>query len=1026
MNRPNDKNSTVRLPDQDEIDRVRQQFETAWRAGLKNGRLPEVDAFLRMIAEPLHATLRQELTRVDHEYRQRLGNARRALEPPADPAATIDRSDDAAQEASHLPLSPTAGGEGRIRGAAAGGTLDYVPDTNDDGKSPPTSTAPTDSTLDYPSPRPADSGATVDGAALMRNLNNASFELARGIEAAPAREPGSVAGYEILEVLGRGAMGVVYKARQRGLKRIVALKMILAGDHVGEAELARFRTEAEAAGQLQHPNIVQVYEVGEQGGCPFLSLEYINGGSLKDRLGGKPQPVLHAAQLVQVLAQTMDFAHRQGIIHRDLKPGNVMLVDARASRSSESTLSIAPLVEELYGIPKIADFGLAKRLEEDKGQTRSGTILGTPSYMAPEQAEGRSKEVGPLADQYSLGAMLYELLTGRPPFQGATVWETLDQVRSQEPVPPSQLQPKVPRDLETICLKALQKEPHKRYATTGAMAEDLRRFLANEPILARPVSNAERLRRWCVRNPRVAALLGAVSLLLVLITAGSLLAAWKISKEKARAEEQTILAENNAQEAQQNAHTAELNAERAKEEEELAGKQAVNAMELAYDVIVKADEYLKDKAEMGPFRKQLLDSAMKRLNNISRALVDSGKADRTMAAAMQRMGMFYEQSGRSGDAIRAYQDALQVFERLIRENPDEDRNRSNAAICYDNLGEIGREVERDPAVLFDHYRKALELRQALVAQIRNPEITAAERHWYLGVSFNKLGTLCLIVGDPAQGDSLLHKALEQYQAATEADPTNGKAKRLYLSETYYLLGKACAHLGQPEAARRYLEQSRKLREELTIAEPLNVDAKKFLAATDDARGDLELESGKLEQALAYYQKGHDLCDSLCREDKGNPELQWYRSNSDYHLATVQALLRNEAAAQRALRACALTRQALLKADPTNAQRKIELMLVLARLGQHQEASRLAYEVRSYAPHHPGMLVAVTCCYALCIPDTKDAAQQKSYADQAASALSQAITDGYRDAVVLEQSPDLKPLRAFPAYKILLGQVATRK
>jgi serine/threonine protein kinase len=184
----------------------------------------------------------------------------------------------------------------------------------------------------------------------------------------------------------------------------------------------------------------------------------------------------------------MDFAHKQGVIHRDLKPANVMLMVPRTGGSTEASLTGAPLVQQLYGIPKIADFGLAKRLAEDGGQTRSGTILGTPSYMAPEQALGRSKEVGPLADQYSLGAILYELLTGRPPFNGATIWETIEHVRSQEPVPPSRLQPKVPRDLETICLKCLQKEATKRYADTAALAEDLRRFVAGEPIKGRPIS----------------------------------------------------------------------------------------------------------------------------------------------------------------------------------------------------------------------------------------------------------------------------------------------------------------------------------------------------------------------------------------------------------------------------------------------------------------------------------------------------------------------------------------------------------
>ena len=219
---------------------------------------------------------------------------------------------------------------------------------------------------------------------------------------------------------------------------------------------------------------------------PFCSLEYLAGGSLAKKIGGKPQPVDQAASIVETLAGAMATAHRGNIIHRDLKPANVLL-------AADGTL-------------KITDFGLAKRLEGDSSQTRSGSILGTPSYMSPEQARGEIQSVGPAADQYALGAILYELLTGRPPFQGTSVLDTLDLVRKKEPVPPSQLQPKMPRDIETICLKCLEKEPTRRYKDVAALGEDLHRFRTGTPILARPVSTPERLARWCLRNKKIAAL----------------------------------------------------------------------------------------------------------------------------------------------------------------------------------------------------------------------------------------------------------------------------------------------------------------------------------------------------------------------------------------------------------------------------------------------------------------------------------------------------------------------------------------
>jgi WD40 repeat protein len=315
----------------------------------------------------------------------------------------------------------------------------------------------------------------------------------------------SVTGYEILDELGRGGMGVVYRARQLRLNRPCALKMIRAGDLAGPRDAIRFLAEAEAAAQLRHPHIVQIYGMGEHDGRSYLELEYVEGGSLARRLDGTPWPPRRAAELIATLAGALEVMHARGIVHRDLKPSNILL--------------------EADGTPKISDFGVAKALGVDSGLTATDEVLGTPSYMAPEQARG-GKHAGPAADVYALGAILYELLTGRPPFKAATFLETLEQVRSAEPVPPGRLQPRLPRDLETICLKCLEKEPTRRYEA-AALTEDLRRFLAGEPIRARPVSRAERLWRWCRRNPIVAGLTASVVTLLIAVTVGAMLAAFK-------------------------------------------------------------------------------------------------------------------------------------------------------------------------------------------------------------------------------------------------------------------------------------------------------------------------------------------------------------------------------------------------------------------------------------------------------------------------------------------------------------------
>jgi serine/threonine-protein kinase len=843
---------------------------------------------------------------------------------------------------------------------------------------------------------------TIDGQ-FFGSAQTVAFDPARPMK---ARRPApKIPGYEILSELGRGGMGVVYKALQIRLERLCALKMILGGAHATPEAAQRFLSEASAIAKVQHPNIVQIYHIGENDGLPFFELEFVPGGSLEKALGGVPWQARRAAQISEQLCRAMEHAHRQGIVHRDLKPANVLLTRE--------------------GDPKITDFGLAKALDSDAGVTKTEAILGSPSYMAPEQAEGMAKEATAQTDVYSLGAILYEIVTGRPPFRGATVLETLELVKKEEPVPPSRLIPHLPRDLETICLKCLAKAPHQRYVSAGEVADELQRFIRDEPIKARPISRWHRAVRWCYRNPRDAVLAGLAVLVPLALATGSAFAAYRISLERNRAEHQKGIAEQK----EQIAEAKEVEARLAQAE---ASKQAKLALDTIYTVVTKAEEKLRARAEMGPLRKQLLELAMKNLDQIARDAETSGLVDRTMGVTLQRVGNLYEISGDTPKGVEAYQRSLGIFKKLIPLQPDEDWLPFDAAISYDHLGEVGREIEPDPAKLLELYGQAQSLRKTLVEHPKKPMPSSFQRKYAMAVSSIKLAALAMELGDPAFALEQAKDALRASELLGLEVPIDPNAKQLkesqisqlvLLAQSYFFLARAEHRLGQDDVARTHAQKSIEPLERILKQDPAYVYASQELGRSYDAIGEAEQERDERDASLQSLGKARDLFTELVKKDSTNPEVQWYLANTEYRLASLLELMGNPEAGPL-FKKCLKTREVLRTNDPANIQREIEVMRAVAHTGDLKEADRLARKVLAYAPRHPGKLFETACAKAQCARvaasgDTADRKLADRYAAEAAAILKQAIASGYKDGRSLATTPDLAPLRGRPDFQSLL-------
>ncbi len=803
--------------------------------------------------------------------------------------------------------------------------------------------------------------------------------------------PGRMFGdYELLAEIARGGMGVVYKARQTGLNRIVALKLILGGQFADQRALARFHVEAEAAATLSHRNIVPIYDIGEYQGQHYFSMRLIEGGSLSEHLGefrltepdgnsqstikSQPRSLLrkHTDRTINLMidvARAVQHAHAHGILHRDLKPANILL-DGK-------------------GDPHVTDFGLAKRIEAESSVTHSGTILGTPSYMSPEQARG-DNVVTTAADVYGLGAILYELLTGWPPFKGKNAMDTVRQVLEREPERPRAINSSLDRDLETITLKCLEKDPARRYTSAEALAKDLDCWRKGEPISARPTGRYERLARWCRRNPLLAALSASVLVLLVTVACVSTVAAVLIAGERSDAIEARDLAQTNAQEAaaaqklaEGNAVLAEANAALAEAQKSLAQQKAAEAkaaQKLAegnaqaaaeqralalesFEVLVtKVQTQLQDTPATHQLKKDLLDSAMKGLLKIAASAEKTPLVDQYMAEAHSRMGRIFLRLGDMKEARTQFEQSYKIAAALADTlKSDEARQKLSTALAL--LGDVIL-LQGDKAGALSHYKESLKLRESLAEA--NPGDKA--RKVDLAAAYTRMGNV-----NPASL-ALPHydKALKLRLELAGPLPWTIAATRDVMVSSNKLAG-AYLMLKQHAAAKQYAVDSLKLADGLVRAAPKINSFKQDLAFSFEQLGKVYQGTDEPGKAKQCFAKALELIQPLAAKDPKDLPLQ------------------------------------------------VSLALALARTGKHVEGAAQAKVLATLAPNNANNWYNMACCYALCVAavDDKSAAEQpdpqKQYADAGLNALKQAIALGFNDRELLESDPDLDALRMQPGF-----------
>jgi serine/threonine protein kinase len=855
----------------------------------------------------------------------------------------------------------------------------------------------------------------------------------------------SIPGYRILGELGRGGMGVVYKALQLRADREVALKVMLHSDHARDEESSRFMVEAKAAARLQHPNIVQIYEVGESGDTPYFTLEFVEGGTLSRRMAKQMLSVKESATMMLTLSQAMAYAHSKGVIHRDLKPANILVTKE--------------------GSPKIADFGLARRTDDISHLTIDGTILGTPNYMSPEQASGKQTEIGPLADVYTLGAILYEMLTGRPPFKGASAWEVIQQVRSTEPTPPSTLQPGIPRDLETICLKCLQKEKEKRYGSAQLLADDIQRYLNNEPILARPIGSVERLIRLARRYPREARLVGLVAALMVILTGGAIATAIRINQDR--------------NSIQQQRDQIKEQRDTISKEKDISDQRLLAYRTTVSELVNRAPLLLQDAPLNAGTRTefvQLIGDILNRSEETS-AIGPSKQwgqeaiALREGETLLSQGSLEIAQSDRQAEGKKKLEQASVLFskaENLAQEIYDqkpinsEDRSKAaaNLAVAVSKKAIIAALQGLPLKEVAPLYQRVIQLRRESLSELAPDSVTVPVRKAELGADLSRYGDYLLSVA-PASGDPVrfgkraletAQEAVALIQEAISALPKDSRSSQLArqdLGVAFGIASRSAVICGLKEEARQSYTEGIKVYQGLVQDFPNRFTFRKLLIENANAYGDFLLVEGEDPSVVEsqYRLALEDLRGSVNSAELRSLLHGFHGLAMQYYRLGLVASEQNDGAKSKEyFERCSVLRELAwhetIQDFGTDASpevldkaisQRIEVMLAKARCGQiklatehanwlEQRADTLIQPDGNHAKagiYEPKTLYLQAAAAYGMLAEHLPELEQKGAIEKAVTLVSRSIDAGFSDPAYLRTDPDFKPLRIHPEFQQLL-------